>query len=127
MIRKVLIKRYTVITIILAIIFVELLPLFVQFSVLNDININEVSPNFFGVIVLYFVTIYLTNADNFKKLLMISVTTATGIILYEFIQLIIPWQTFDWLDIMVSLVALIVCIIISYKLSKSKLRHDSYF
>ncbi len=79
-----------------------------------------------GVATLFF--ILTTQETRLKKMIVIAIMCALGLIIYEFLQLILPWQVYDIQDIMATFIGLLLIIslilfnhfIISRKLYKIK-------
>lgn len=69
--------------------------------------------NIGGVIVCSFLFIWWANESSLKKREIIVFSVGFGLIIYEFIQFIIPWQTFDVKDICGTLIGVIIATIIN--------------
>jgi len=79
-----------------------------------DYGVSENGTNFFSVFALYtffFLVINYTEKSFFKHCIKVS-----GIlVLYEFFQIIIPTQTFDWKDILSTIIASITgCFLLNF-------------
>lgn len=69
--------------------------------------------NIGGVIVCSFLFIWWVKESNFKKREIIVLSVGLGLIIYEFLQIVIPWQTFDVKDIFGTLIGVIIASIIN--------------
>lgn len=75
--------------------------------------IIESQGNIGGVIVGSFLFIWWVNESSLKKREIIVFSVGFGLIIYEFIQLIIPWQTFDIIDIYGTLLGVAIATILN--------------
>lgn len=69
--------------------------------------------NTIGVIIGSFFFTSLQDHNSLKRRIMIVGAVVTGLIIYEFMQRVIPWQTYDPNDILGSLAGGIIAIIIN--------------
>jgi hypothetical protein len=108
---------------ILALFFIEIYPVFFNDNYFNNKHLSDVTANFFGLFPLNFLFLLISKKHGISQIFLMPPAIALGFIIYEFIQLYIPWQTFDKLDIYASLVAMLVCIpinLIILSLSRKK-------
>lgn len=78
---------------------------------LYDFHIADMMGNIIGVIVASSVFIVLSAEEKFSKQIIIACMTCMGLIAYEFLQIFLPWTTFDFWDIFGSLLGLaITCV-----------------
>ena len=73
--------------------------------------------------------ILITNETRLGKMVVIAIMCALGLIIYEVLQLILPWQVFDMQDIMATLIGLlliIAVILFNYILICRKLPKSEY-
>ena len=75
--------------------------------------ISESFGNIGGVIVASFFFNCFLDKVSFLNRIIIAVTTGLGLIIYEFLQKWIPWQTFDVYDILGTLVGIIITIFLN--------------
>jgi len=68
--------------------------------------------NIFGVVCATFLFILLSRESRWVHQIKIAFVVCVGLITYELLQKILPWQTFDYLDIYGSLVGLSLSILI---------------
>jgi len=103
-----------VISILLAFFFIEIIP----FSLTDSSKISCIFnlSNFFGLIVLNFLLWYLSGRIKMVDIIVLPIASAAGLILYELIQLAIPFQTFDFVDIIFTLYAMAFCVVFNYLL-----------
>jgi hypothetical protein len=66
-----------------------------------------------GVIVASFFFNCFAKRTMFKDRIVIALTAGVGLIIYEFLQKWIPWQTFDKNDILGSLIGIIIAILLN--------------
>lgn len=86
--------------------------------------------NICGVVIASLIFIIVAKKDTFKENIFISISVGVGMIIYEFIQKIIPWSTYDKFDILGSIIGLFIVFFIillnsTFKLylrSKDKLK-----
>jgi hypothetical protein len=69
--------------------------------------------NICGVIVASFLFNCFSEKIEFKDRIMISLASGAGLIIYEFLQKWIPWQTFDKNDIYGSLLGITIAILLN--------------
>ena len=75
--------------------------------------IGDTIGNIGGVIVASFLFFWLAKESVFKKRVIIIFSVGLGFIIYEFLQVIIPWQTFDINDIYGTLIGVLIASIIN--------------
>jgi len=63
-----------------------------------------------GVASLFFILI--TNETRLDNMIVIAILCALGLIIYEFLQIMLPWQVFDIKDIMATLMGMVLIIAI---------------
>ena len=83
-----------------------------------DYGISENGTNFFGVFALY-AFFFLVISYKEKSFLKHCIKISGILVLYEFIQIILPTQTFDWNDILSTVIASIVGYFLLYFINKS--------
>ncbi|MGI6455940.1 MAG: hypothetical protein ACOX5R_10030 [bacterium] len=76
-----------------------------------DWGLADVSGNLLGVIALNYLFLFLVHADWSRGCLWIG-GTSLGMIVYEFIQPMFPWGTFDYLDIAATIIGAVVSLVI---------------
>jgi hypothetical protein len=69
--------------------------------------------NIGGVIVASFLFFYLANESKFRERELIILYVGFGLVIYEFLQILIPWQTFDLKDIWGTLFGVIIASVIN--------------
>lgn len=69
--------------------------------------------NIGGVIVGSFFFFWCVKESSFKKREIIIFSVGLGLIIYEFLQILIPWQTFDVNDVFGSLIGVVIASIIN--------------
>jgi len=69
--------------------------------------------NIGGVIVSSFLFFWWVKESSFKKREIIIFSVGLGLIIYEVLQVLIPWQTFDMNDILGTLIGIIIASIIN--------------
>lgn len=69
--------------------------------------------NICGVIVCSFLFIWWSRKSSLSDREKIVISVGIGLIIYEFIQILIPWQTFDINDILATLIGVIVASLIN--------------
>jgi len=69
--------------------------------------------NIGGVIVVSYLFFWLVKESNFKKREIIIFSVGLGLVIYEFSQIFIPWQTFDKNDIWGTFIGVILSSIIN--------------
>ena len=79
---------------------------------LYDYHLADVMGNIFGVVCVTFLFILLSRESRWVHQVKIAFVVCVGLITYELLQKILPWQTFDYLDIYGSLVGLSLSILI---------------
>lgn len=65
-----------------------------------------------GVATLFFILI--SNETRLRKMIVIAIMCALGLIIYEVLQLILPWQVFDIQDIIATFTGLLLIIAVIY-------------
>jgi len=77
---------------------------YIRSNSINDFGIADHGPNFFCVFALY--TFYFLSSNGKEKTFLNWCLKVSGIlIIYEILQLFIPAQTFDWKDIVATIIA----------------------
>ncbi|TAL71186.1 MAG: hypothetical protein EPN88_05915 [Bacteroidetes bacterium] len=69
--------------------------------------------NIGGVIVCSFLFIWWVKESSLKKRELVIFSVGVGLIIYEFLQIVIPWQTFDVKDIIGTLIGVIIASIMN--------------
>ena len=110
---KKLLKYCIVISSILALIFIEIYTHYVQLNNIIDYHLSEVAANFFGLFPLNFLFWFISGKTKLSQVILFPPAIAIGFILYEFIQIFIPWQTFDYYDIFATIASMLLCILIN--------------
>ena len=82
----------------------------------------DVKGNILGTIVASFFFNCFELKRSFSNRLVISVSTGIGLIIYEFMQMILPWATFDKNDILGTLLGIMIVAIISLVIYLSELK-----
>lgn len=75
--------------------------------------IGDTIGNIGGVIVASFLFFWLAKESVFNKREIIIFSVGLGFIIYEFLQVIIPWQTFDVNDIFGTFIGVLIASIIN--------------
>jgi len=82
---------------------------------INDIGIQGYAPNFFTVLSLSLIAAYFTKSNPIKTMMAVTL----GVLFYEIEQIWTSW-TFDYMDIIASLLGLGVAVLILKKLEALK-------
>jgi hypothetical protein len=90
--------------------------------------IIDTQGNINGVIVCSFLFMWWDKATDFARRELIILSVGIGLVLYEFIQLIIPWQTFDLKDIFGTFIGIAISSFINFFviLFQNPLRKDQF-
>ena len=77
--------------------------------------------NIFGTAIAIFI-FYFFEKTKKHSFLTIGIYSTLGFIIYEFLQMFITWSTFDYVDVLGSVIGFIIALIIHYisKFKKSK-------
>ncbi len=113
-------RNYFIISVIVALIGIEVLRLIIGKSNANDswLLFRDVAPNFFAVFPLNFLFWLVLKENKPQKILLLPVYLTFGLIIYEFIQKVLPFQTFDSRDIFASCISMVICVIVNYVILK---------
>ena len=77
---------------------------------ISSLPLNGSLSNFAGTGVATLFFILTTNESRLGKMIVIVIMCALGLIIYEFIQLILPWQVYDIHDILATCIGLLLII-----------------
>ena len=107
---------------------------FILIMIVSVISFNLFSPagdimkfvkdsfgNLGGVIVGSFYFIWRTNNRKLKTRLVIVFSVGLGLVIYEFLQILIPWQTFDVKDIFGTFIGVVIASILNVLLMTLKM------
>lgn len=112
-----------VISSIIAFVMIEFYARYIQINSIDDWYLADTAANFFGFFPLNFLFLLVAGNSISRQNFMIPLGIAIGFILYEIIQLFMPWQTFDYYDIFATVLAMAVCMLINIMLGfYSKIR-----
>jgi len=81
----------------------------------NDIVwfVSDTLGNIGGVIVGSYLFFWWAKESNFKRRMVIIFSVGFGLVVYEFLQIFLPWQTFDVKDILGTFIGVLIASIIN--------------
>jgi hypothetical protein len=85
---------------------------YVYSNSINDCALADIFPNVGAVITASFLFMGQAKYEEYKDELRVILVSVLGFILYEFIQIIFPISTFDWKDIVGTIIGGIITILI---------------
>lgn len=86
----------------------------IEFSGVFDFYIADTLPNSCGLICANFLFLWQLKNKHLKSILWMPIWTGASFIVYEILQWVLPWQTFDLKDIVASLLMIPILTGINY-------------
>ena len=103
---------YCFIILVLIILILDFLPLKTNKGIFRILSNSMGNIAGTGVATLFFILI--SNETRLRKMIVIAIMCALGLIIYEVLQLILPWQVFDIQDIIATFTGLLLIVTVIY-------------